>query len=715
LGEIEAQLARHEDIQEAVVMAREDAPGEKRLVAYVVGRQAEGSEALLSAEALSSAEALLGAEALRAYLKPKLPEYMLPSAFVLLERLPLTVNGKLDRKALPAPELGAYLSRQYEAPQGEIEEILGGIWQELLRVERVGRHDNFFELGGHSLRGLALIAKIKERLMVELSPITIFRNQTLHQLAGKVRSTSQLPVAMLVQDLTNKGVRLSVKKGRLHCQIPRGVLTPGEIRALELSKDAIIAMLERSSALAVTPTPVCRAPADQIPLTLTQALAWSPMRTYHRATTFARHIRGELNLEVFDKSIQRLIQRHEALRTRLVTVDGTAMQQVRDDQHYDLQVDDLTAIPDNLLENEIGQKISQCILHQIDPATDPLFTFKLLKLRPGEHVLIVATEHMISDAVSLGILWRDLLAIYASELRGTPDHLPEIPVQFADYAVWQSKAHNVWMERHGAAWADRMAGCRPVRFPTARDPALPPGQGWGVAQIKIESSLKKEWETWCRRNQTTLPLSALTAYAAVLLRWCAAPEVVIQFLTTGRSSPKVENTVGFFTSALYVRVQSREVDTFADLLNHVIDDYWQSYAIPDFCYLGADVPRPELSRCPSFNWLPQELKSSAETVAESITSEPISFHNPLFVHVDGDSDPGIVFQEAREEVYGNVIFPLNRFSTDSMEQFADNFVMVLKTMLARPQMRVQEMPLVPEVQDRQRPWSGREQRLGSAP
>jgi non-ribosomal peptide synthetase component F len=182
-----------------------------------------------------------------------------------------------------------------------------------------------------------------------------------------------------------------------------------------------------------------------------------------------------------------------------------------------------------------------------------------------------------------------------------------------------------------------------------------------------------------------------------------APEVVIQFLTTGRSSPKVENTVGFFTSALYVRVQSRDADTFADLLNHVIDDYWQSYAIPDFSYLGADVPRPELSRSPSFNWLPPELKSSAGTAAESVTSEPLPFHNPLFVHVDGDSDPGIVFQETRDEVYGNVIFPLNRFATDMMEQFADNFLMLLRAMLTKPEMCVQDIPLDLNVQDGQQP------------
>jgi amino acid adenylation domain-containing protein len=168
LGEIESQLLRHEQVREAVVLAREDIPGEKRLVAYVIP---------------VSADRVVGAEALREHLKEVLPEYMVPSAFVTLERFPQTSSGKLDRRALPAPELGAYTSRQYEAPQGEVEEVLAGIWQELLHLERVGRRDNFFELGGHSLYGVRVIAKIAEKYDVELPGFALFRYPTIEALA----------------------------------------------------------------------------------------------------------------------------------------------------------------------------------------------------------------------------------------------------------------------------------------------------------------------------------------------------------------------------------------------------------------------------------------------------------------------------------------------------------------------------------------------------
>jgi hypothetical protein len=167
LGEIEARLALHEQIQEVAVMAREDLPGDKRLVAYVT--RARGTDPDI--------------EALRAHLKAALPEYMVPSAFVVLERLPSSPNGKLDRKALPAPDIHAYSTREHEPPQGEVEAALAKIWQQLLRVERIGRHDNFFELGGHSLLATRVVTHISFTLDVEIPLRAIFEKPTIEGLS----------------------------------------------------------------------------------------------------------------------------------------------------------------------------------------------------------------------------------------------------------------------------------------------------------------------------------------------------------------------------------------------------------------------------------------------------------------------------------------------------------------------------------------------------
>jgi amino acid adenylation domain-containing protein len=170
LGEIEAQLARHKQVKDAAVVAREDIPGERRLVAYVIQRDQSGPSS----------------EELRAYLKAVLPEYMVPNAFVILESLPLTPNGKLDRRALPTPEMGAYVSQLYEAPCGEVEEILAGIWREMLQLERVGRQDNFFELGGHSLHAMKLITRVAQQFTVRLSAIAVFQHPTIREMASVV-------------------------------------------------------------------------------------------------------------------------------------------------------------------------------------------------------------------------------------------------------------------------------------------------------------------------------------------------------------------------------------------------------------------------------------------------------------------------------------------------------------------------------------------------
>jgi amino acid adenylation domain-containing protein len=190
LGEIEAQLVRHAHIKEAVVLAREDVPGEKRLVAYVVSQDP------------SEVQKTLSVEALREYLKSVLPEHMVPSAFVMLEKLPLTANGKLDRRVLLAPELGAYVSRQYEAPQGEVEEILAWIWQGLLRVDRVGRQDNFFELGGHSILAMQVIVRLRASFSIDMPISVLFDCQTLKQLSARVDDLRQ---AVFLDKLTVGG------------------------------------------------------------------------------------------------------------------------------------------------------------------------------------------------------------------------------------------------------------------------------------------------------------------------------------------------------------------------------------------------------------------------------------------------------------------------------------------------------------------------------
>ena len=275
LGEIEARLREHEGVQEAVVLAREDTAGDKRLVAYYTAREQNS----------------VGAQALRAHLAAKLPEYMVPAAYVRLETLPLTPNGKLDRKALPAPEGDAYVVRQYEAPQEAIEELLAGLWAELLHLERVGRQDNFFELGGHSLLAVRVISRVREELKVEVAIRDLFARPVLQDFA------SALAIAA-------------------HAELPA------------------IPRAHRG---------------ERIPLSLAQQRLWfltqmeGVSQAYHIRTGLYLH--GELNRAGLRWALDRIVARHEVLRTTFAFVDGQPVQQIApaEESRFHLAEHDLRA------------------------------------------------------------------------------------------------------------------------------------------------------------------------------------------------------------------------------------------------------------------------------------------------------------------------------------------------------------------------------------
>ena len=281
LGEIEARLLEYGGVREAVVIAQEDVAGSKRLVAYYTDGASDSQQ--------SDGGGKFGAEELRSHLAQRLPEYMVPAAYVRLEALPLTPNGKLDRKRLPTPDGNAYSVSGYEEPQGEIETTLAAIWRELLEVEKVGRNDNFFELGGHSLLAITMIGRLRETLGLEVEIGDVFEHSRLSELAGKI-------------------------SGGKETQLP----------------------------------PITRADRTQpIPLSYAQQRLWflAQMQTasevYH--IPFGMRLVGKLDRHALGRALDRLVQRHEALRTTFVVVDGEPVQRIAaaEDSHFLLRDHDL--------------------------------------------------------------------------------------------------------------------------------------------------------------------------------------------------------------------------------------------------------------------------------------------------------------------------------------------------------------------------------------
>jgi hypothetical protein len=513
--------------------------------------------------------------------------------------------------------------------------------------------------------------------------------------------TLQNELAEIVGHVRRKGVRLWAENGQLHYRAPKGALTPKEMQLLKGSTRQIAALLERD-AEGQGSTGAESHPAPHIcPLSFSQAAHWNLYelsgRRSLRQLASATRLQGRLNITALRMSLAEVVRHHEALRTRIVMCNGAPAQEILPTVDCELKVEDLTTLSERFQKVEINRIIEYLILKPIDVAVAPLFVVRLLRLCQDEHVLIVAMEHMISDAFSLGILLRDLFTAYIQAVKGNPISLPPVQVQFSDYAVWQRSAQTSWIEKHGKYWNERLKGFQRLRFPV--DDFLPtsPCLGWGGVRLQIDESLKAELSQWCRLRQTTLVMGVFTAYVGLLLRWCNVSEALIQYQTDGRFSPKLLNTIGYFASVLYLRIKLLESDRFVDLLNQVINEFFKAYEHADSSYVEAQIPRPDFTRNSSFNWVPQSQQAeSLEFVGSenAIVTSAVSFENSMLRNVERDTEPMVLLYDADRGVAGSIYFPQNRFSAATIERFGRNFQKFIGTLLRQPEGRVTAIPLV---------------------
>ncbi|AMO95404.1 amino acid adenylation domain protein [Collimonas fungivorans] len=511
LGEIEAQLSRLAGVREAAVIAREDATGDKRLIAYVVGDQETAG---------------LDPAALRAQLGEKLPEYMLPLAFVTLQALPLTPNGKLDRNALPAPEGQAFIHRTYEATIGDIEQTLAEIWSDLLGVERVGRHDNFFELGGHSLLAVRLISQLRERLGIELQLTALFTHPQLDELAHEVAEAGQNTLSA-------------------------------------------IARADRSAPL---------------PLSFAQQRLWFIARVDPEASK-AYHIpdavrlRGVLDKAALQAALDRIVERHEVLRTRFVGIGGQARQVIDEAHGFTLVQQELGGASDAELEQICRQEAGL----PFDLALGPLIRGRLLRLGADDHVLLVTMHHIISDGWSGGVLAREFSALYEAMRAGQPDPLPPLAIQYADYGVWQRQwLQGPLLQQQLQQWVQQLRGAPGLLdLPTDRPrPAIQDYRGANI-EIALDSRLSRDLKALSQRHGTTLYMTMLAAWATVLARLSGQEQVVIGSSHAGRNRVEVEALIGFFVNTQALKVDLAGRPSVQALLAQVRQTAVQAQSLQD--------------------------------------------------------------------------------------------------------------------------------------
>ncbi|MFJ9034765.1 amino acid adenylation domain-containing protein, partial [Streptomyces sp. NPDC102274] len=456
-----------------------------------------------------------------------LPEYMVPSAFVVLDELPLTVNGKTDRRALPAPEPDA--AGEYVAPRTAEEQALAETWAEVLGVERVGVHDDFFELGGDSISSLRVVSRIRSVLGTGLSPRALFDHPTVARLAETAL---------------------------------RGTVPPGTVPVPRL----VPAPDDRG------PVPAPR--GDDLPLSFAQERLWflddfaRDSVEYNVVT--ALRLTGDLDTSALRTAVSRLVARHEALRTTFDSVDGRGVQLVHAAVDVPVQV------------TTLDEALSAAVSTPFDLRTGPLLRVFLAEVSPREHVLVLAMHHIVTDGWSMGVVTRELSAFYTDAVRGRQSELAELPVQYPDFAVWQrDRLMGDALDEHLAYWRGQLADLEPLELPTDRPrPAVRTSAG-ALHAFEVPAQLTERLARAGRRRGASL-FMVLTAVTQFLFaRYTGRRDIAVGTVVSGRERAELEGLVGFFANTLVLRSRVDEALTFDGFLDGVRTTVLDAFAHQD--------------------------------------------------------------------------------------------------------------------------------------
>ncbi|MBN9683565.1 MULTISPECIES: non-ribosomal peptide synthetase [unclassified Corallococcus] len=532
LPEVEAAVAKLPGVKDVAVIAREDAARGKHLVAYVVTQP--GAD--------------VDAAGLKAVLRDRLPEYMVPAAFVLLDAFPLTPSGKLDRRALPAPDEDADEAQAFVAPRTPLETEVAGVFAALLRLPRVGAHDHFFERGGHSLLATQVTARLRDRLQVELPVRVLFEFPTVEELAAHLASLK--PKA----------------DGEASPLVPR--------------------------------------PRDEVPpLSSAQARLWfltrmDPDGFSYNLPWFTRWS-GPLDDGALEQCLQALVRRHEALRTTFVEHQGQPVQRIAPELHVPLRRERVSS------EAELVRRAEAEVRLPFDLAQGPLVRATLVRVRDGEHALLVTFHHIICDGWSLGVVERELTALYREATGGGAAELPPLSLQPADFARWQQRnREGAEVEARLGYWKARLQDAPAfLDLPTDRPrPAVQTFEGAHLSR-KASPALSRALEALAQQEGATPFMLLLAGFHALLARYSGQHDVVIGAPLAGRERQELEGLVGFFINTVPLRITASREASFRELVGRVRDRTLEAFAHQDMPFeqlVRSLQPERDPSRAPLF-------------------------------------------------------------------------------------------------------------------
>jgi acyl carrier protein len=667
-GEIEAVINRHPAVAGCAVVARIDPSGHPRLIAYLVPRPERRSP---SGPVVGDGARELGPHGrasfspgeLRRFLQDWLPYYMVPSLFVPVERLPLTPNGKVDRAALPAPDWSQRASDDtYVAPRTHLERELALIWGQVLGIEQVGVHDNFFELGGHSLLATQLISRVRKVFQVEMPLRNIFESPTVATLAEQIESARR---------------------------------TPGRDGA--------------SAAVLSKAPPLVPARRDgELPLSFAQQRLWfldqlEPASPFYNIPESVR-LNGPLDVGMLERALNEIVRRHESLRTTFLNVDGRPVQVIAPYLPVPLPVEDLQHLPKVDQEAEVYRLAQEEAQRPFNLSQGPLLRARLLRLEQTEHVMLLTTHHIISDNWSSTILVREMAVLYDAFAHGRSSPLPELTLQYADYAARQRN----WLQGEVLQmqldyWKEQLAGVPPLlELPTDRP--RPPVQSFHGAYrtFTLSKEVSDGLRALSQREGVTLFMTLLAGFQTLLSRYSGQEDICVGSPIANRTQAELEGIVGFFVNTLVLRTDLFGDPTFRELLQRVREVALGAYGHQDLPFemiVEAVQPERSLSRSPLFQVM-FVLQSSIHNlppvrvqVMSDLTLSPVEAHSGT-----SKFDLTLFMIEAGEQLSGALEYNTDLFDDVTADRLLEHFSVLLAGIVADPNQRISALPLLTEAE-----------------
>lgn len=680
LGEIEAAINAGGGVKQCVLVVKGDAE-RRALVAYVVpeeGRDLTGDE-------------------IKGQLHSKLPEYMVPVRYVFLEELPVTANGKVDRRALPDIDDDQRKAGAYQEGRNETERELAKIWQAVLGAGRIGIDDNFFDRGGHSLLAIQVISRVRNVFNVDLPLRALFDSPTVATLS-EVIVKEQAAGFSTAADTDRIPVRSKVG-GPVLLESRESEDIETLLSGLEsLLDETVDELLDRTEALSES--------EDVNPLSLSQERVWRMEEqrpgTTHFTMRSVLRLTGPLNVEALRRAFDEMVRRHETLRTLFTVRDGRPVQVVNEPGPFMLAQIDLSMAEPSLRQTMAQQLVISEVRRPFVLSAGPLVRAALIKQAEDNHVLVIVLHQLISDAWAMNVLIREVTVLYSAFMQGLPSPLPPLSIQYADFARWeQQRFANGELDRQLDHWRRRLAeNFTPANIPTDRPfPAVASTRGAGETLV-LPPRTVEAFRALTRRENVSLYMSMLTAFKVLLYHLCGQDDVAVTTGVAGRTRQETEGLIGSFANALVLRTDLSGDPTFREALQRVSQVSLDALA-------NQDVP---------FNLVEEMIRDSSGIVDQQLY--PIVFD--LTVTNDNNDDRAFVenvndlevemlvpdedlvigaavrlsIDQVGEDVMANMFYRRDLFDASTIARWLESYLRVLDAVVENPDARISELESV---------------------